>query len=118
MEDQDQYSKEFIERVKSREDKLKLIEIATKVEMELQQSIVWPIILDATKQDADEALTELATVDPADYKKIIALQAKVYCSTMLVNLMIGIRNRGAWASKELVNESEEELPDGQSTEEN
>ena len=107
-------SEQFAAKMKLHENRLRYIEGATQIEHELQNSIALPLVIEVAQKEADEALALLATVDPTDTKKIIALQAKVYCSRMLSEIIVAIRQRGAFASKAIHEEAElGELPDGQ-----
>lgn len=90
---------EFIEKMRSHDERLKHIETATQVDYEIQHSIALPLIIKVAQSEADDALGKLATVDPSDVKKIIALQGKIYCATMLKEIIDGIMQRAVFASR-------------------
>lgn len=104
----------FTDRMVTHDVRMKHIEIANQVEHELQNSIALPLVIDVAKKEADEALALLAVVDPSDYKKIIALQGKIYCATMLTNILLAVRRRGLFSAQDMQKEQElGELPDGE-----
>lgn len=106
---------EFAEKMKIHDVRLNHIETATQVANEMQNSIALPLIIKVAGDEADAALALLATVDPSDTKKIIALQGKIYCATMLKEIIEGIIQRGFYASKTIQEEAQiGDLPDGQS----
>lgn len=101
-------SQEFIERMKARNIHLNNIETAIKVEAELSNSTLFPLIIEVANSEADDALAELATVDPSNSNKIIALQGKIYRAKMLSDTLIAIRERGL-SSMAAIQENGEEI---------
>lgn len=96
---------DFIERVKSQDSRFQDIELSIKIEAELRDSIILKAVLKTIENDANQALKQLAIIDPTDVKGIIALQSKVYCATIIGNTIESIREAGAFAMLSVQEES-------------
>lgn len=102
-------TKEDIERLKSRDARWKDIDIAIKVDEELRDSVALNLILEAATRWADEALEQLAVVNPSDTAAVIGYQARVRCARFIAETLAGIRQRGLNSAAALDEEGKVEL---------
>lgn len=94
-------NREYIERRKALDGRLKAVDIMLQIEQEMRDSISLKMILAAAAEDAEKAMEELAEVDPTDTKKIIACQARVYRAKFISQTLGGYIQTGQLAENSL-----------------
>lgn len=98
---EDLITPEFIERLKSADDRWKDVDFAIKIDEELRNSPLIKLVLDVAAEEAAAALEELANVDPTDIKSVTSLQAKVYRAKLIGRTLQMTRDKGNIAYESL-----------------
>lgn len=93
-----------IERLKARDDRWRMIDLAIKVDDELQHSPTVNLILDAIARKATEAMDALIEADPIDTKRISSLQAAIKYGRFIGDNLDAIRKNGLMAQRSLEEE--------------
>lgn len=115
LKDEELISEAFVEKLKSQDDRWRLVETAIKIEEELRNSEALRVVLKVIEKEAAVALEKLVFADPTDAKLITSLQADVRRARIMGNTLESIRQRGAFAQQELVNEDQVDTSNGRDT---
>lgn len=99
-----QISQDFIDRLKSQDNRWSEVDMAIKVETELRDSVVIKAVLEVIENEAVEALEKMIFADPTDTKLMISLQATVRRARIMGNTLEAIRRKGAFSEQSLKDE--------------
>lgn len=95
---------DHIEAVKARDARFRTLELGIEVEAGLREGNPLRILMERLRADADEAMTEFATANPADTAALIGLQARVFRFRYLEETLDAILARGRHAEASLTAE--------------
>lgn len=109
MIDEPFITEQDIERLKARDERFRIVDIALKVDDELRNSISLNLILEAANRQAKLAKDKLIEVNPADTQTIIALQVKAQCAKLINDILTNIRISGLNAQSSIEDEGFVEL---------
>lgn len=105
MSDQDDaaplFTPEMLELLKARDQRWNHVDLASRIERELAQSIGMQTLIEAISIESDRALQELAFVSPSNTAKIIDLQARCFMSRFVHSTLQMALTRGDDAVKSL-----------------
>lgn len=102
-------TQEDIELLKSRDARWQAVELAIKLDEELNNSPTVNLILDALERRSKEAIEWLVQADPTDVRKIASLQEQVNCARFVNASINAIRLNGLVAHRSLDDEGNVEL---------
>lgn len=94
----DRLSPEELEYLKSRDKRVRDLDLALQLDVELRESVVVKHMLEAFRADANRAFEEIADASPEEFK---ALQARVYRLVFVKRTIDAILNQGSVAADSL-----------------
>lgn len=99
---------EDLDRIKARDVRFRHLELGIEVEAGLRDSGPLQVMMERLRSDADAAMIEFATANPADTQTMIGLQARVFRFTYLLETLNGIVAAGHYAEAALTAEDADE----------
>ena len=97
---------ELVERLKARDERIAILDMALQIRAELESSPIINAVLGQAKREADAALEGLARADPGNVEEIIKLQAIVYRARFIGATINTLLERGRQAEMSLRDDSE------------
>ena len=98
-----------IERLKAKDERFAKIDLAIKIDEELQHSPTVNLILDTVARHSTQAMELLIDADPTDAKRVSALQAMVKYGRFIGETFEYIRKEGIMAQMTLEEEGNVDL---------
>lgn len=100
----DTLSPEDLERIKARDNRFRQLDLGIEVEAGLRDSRPLQVLMERLRADADRAMVDFATANPADIHLITGLQARVFRFSFALETLSEIIAAGRYAETALTAE--------------
>lgn len=90
-----------MDAIRARDARFRAIELGLEVEIGLRDNRPLQVLMERLRTDADAAMIEFGTVNPADVPAVIGLQARVYRFTVALETFNAILAAGQNAETEV-----------------
>ena len=94
----------ILDAAQARDARFRTLDLGIEVEAALRAGRPLKILMDRLGADADEAMREFATTNPADTLRITDLQARVFRFTYTLETLNGILSAGRAAEQAVIAE--------------
>jgi hypothetical protein len=97
-------TREEIENLKARDTRFTAVAEAIAIESDLRDNPTIRKLMDAARQDAEQAMREVVQISPANVELVAFNQMKIRTLTYIKDVLDIIMRRGAIAEQEIRNE--------------
>ena len=101
----DEYlTRDDIENLKARDTRFAAVAEAIAIETDLRDNLTIRKLMDAARQDAEQAMRDIVQISPANVELVAFNQMKIRTLTYIRDVLDIIMRRGAIAEQEIRNE--------------
>jgi hypothetical protein len=94
----------YIEQLKARDTRFTAVAAAIAIETDLRDNLTIRKLMDAARQDAEQAMREVVQISPANVEQVAFCQMKIRTLTYIRDVLDIVMRRGAIAEQEIRNE--------------